>query len=97
MDGWTLIRFPHIVAVAFFVGGQPVLAVAIAVLVATGSAMATHLELWHDHELEVKLALGALVGVLIGLHVVAPRRRALSMAVLVVSLAVVWLGVDLSH
>ena len=76
-DGWTLIRYLHIVALAFFVGGQLMLviavvpavrgegndaatlrgivrrfgagsAVALAVLVATGVAMASHLQRWQD-------------------------------------------------
>jgi putative copper export protein len=122
---WTLIRFLHLVALAFFVGGQLLLVVAvvpalrgqrddvamravarrfgigslvaIAVLVATGAAMASHFSLWHDHVLQVKLALVVLIGVLIALHIVAPSSRALSIVVLLVSLAVVWLGVELAH
>jgi hypothetical protein len=125
VDAWTLIRFLHVVALAFFVGGQLVLvvavvpairrhggesalravarrfgiasAVAIAVLIATGSAMAAHFARWHDHELQIKLMLVVLVGVLIGLHIITPVSRAISIAVLLVSLVVVWLGVDLSH
>jgi uncharacterized membrane protein len=125
MDLWTLIRFLHVVALAFFVGGQLVLvvavvpavrrhggdtalravarrfgvasAVAIAVLIATGSAMAAHFGRWQDHELQIKLMLVVLVGVLIGLHIATPVSRAVSIAVLLVSLVVVWLGVDLSH
>jgi hypothetical protein len=59
---WTLIRFLHLLGMAFFVGGQPVL-----------------------------------VGVLLGRHAVAPRSRALALTVLLVPLAIVWLGVDLAH
>jgi putative copper export protein len=122
---WTLIRFLHLVALAFFVGGQLVLVVAVvpalrghsddaamravarrfgigslvavAVLVATGAAMASHFARWHDHVLQVKLMLVVLIGVLIALHVVTPASRPLSIAVFLVSLAVVWLGVELAH
>jgi hypothetical protein len=122
VDLWTVIRFTHIVALAFFVGGQLVLVaavvpalrdgaampavarrfgmgsgVALAALVATGVAMAEHASRWSDTTLHVKLALIVLIGVLLGLHVVAPRSRALSAAVLLASLAVVWLGVELAH
>jgi hypothetical protein len=38
-----------------------------------------------------------LVGLLLGLHLVAPRRRVLSVAVFVASLVIVWLGVELAH
>ena len=124
MDAWTLIRFLHIVALAFFVGGQLLLVavvpvvrrhggdaalrgvarrfgmgslVAIVVLVATGAAMASHFALWLDDVLRLKLALVVLIGVLIALHIAAPTSRALSIAVLVATLLVVWLGVELTH
>ena len=125
MDAWTLTRFLHIVALAFFVGGQLVLVVAVVpavhragddalmrdvarrfgigslvaiiVLVATGAAMASHLGRWHDSALQVKLMLVVLVGVLIVFHITSPNSRALSMLVFLVSLAVVWLGVELTH
>jgi hypothetical protein len=124
MDAWTLVRFLHIVALAFFVGGQLLLAVvvpvvrrhggdvalrgvarrfgvgslvAIVVLVATGAAMATHFALWRDDVLRLKLVLVIFIGVLIALHIAAPTSRALSIAVLLASLLVVWLGVELSH
>ena len=125
MEPWTLIRFLHVVALAFFVGGQLVLVVAIVpavhragddalmsdvarrfgigslgaivVLVATGAAMAAHLGRWHDSVLQVKLMLVVLVGVLIVFHIASPHSRALSMLVFLVSLAIVWLGVELAH
>ena len=125
MDAWTFIRFLHVVALAFFIGGQLMLVlavvpavrrhgdeaamravarrfgigslVAIVTLVATGAAMASHFARWEDDVLRAKLALVVLIGVLIGLHVVAPTSRALSAALLVTSLVVVWLGVELVH
>ena len=66
-------------------------------LVATGVAMASHLDRWHDDTLQLKLALVVLVGVLLGLHAVAPTSRVLSLTVLLVSLVIVWLGVELAH
>jgi uncharacterized membrane protein len=122
---WTLIRYLHLLAVTFFVGGQLMLviavvpalrgkgndaamrgivrrfgagsAVALAVLVATGVAMASHLQRWQDDTLQRKLALSVLVVVLIGFHAITPRSRVLSLTVLVMSLLIVWLGVDLAH
>ena len=120
---WTFIRFLHIVALVFFVGGQLMLvvavrpavreheaamrrvavrfgigsAVALAVLIGTGAAMASHFSLWSDPTLHAKLALLVLVFVLVGLHVVSPRSRALSYATLAASLLIVWLGVKLTY
>ena len=106
METWTFIRFLHLVALAFFVGGQLMLVVAvvpavrrhgddvamravarrvgigslvaIAVLLATGAAMASRFAGWQDHLLQVKLMLVALIGVLIPLDMVTPSSRALS-------------------
>jgi uncharacterized membrane protein len=120
---WTFIRYLHIVALIFFVGGQLTLAVAVApvvreheaamraaarrfgigsavalaVLIATGAAMASHYSLWSDPTLHAKLALLVLVFVLTGMHVVAPRSRALSYGTLAASLLIVWLGVKLTY
>jgi uncharacterized membrane protein len=125
VTGWTVIRFLHVVAILFFVGGQLILAaavapavrrhggeeamgsiarrfgigsaIALAVLITTGIAMASHYDDWGDGVLQAKLALVVLVFVLTGLHLVVPRRRALSYATLAVSLAIVYLGVELAH
>jgi len=125
MDVWTLIHFLHLVALAFFVGGQLMLVVAvvpavrrhgddvamravarrfgvgslfaIVVLIATGTALASHFSRWQDNVLQVKLMLVVLIGVLIAFHIVTPSSRALSLALFLVSLVVVWLGVELIH
>jgi putative copper export protein len=124
VEAWELVRFLHVVALAFFVGGQimlivaivPVLSerdedimravarrfglasgVAIAVLLATGIALASHFSRWQDETLQAKLAVLVLVGVLTALHVATPYSRAVSLALAGSSLTVVWLGVALTH
>jgi uncharacterized membrane protein len=124
-DLWLAIRWLHVLAMAFFVGGQMLLAfvvvpalrdapdrtplraaarrfgygtlVAIAVLLATGSAMASHFRLWSDGTLQLKLALVALVAVLVVWHIRRPTMHALEGAVFLVSLVIVWLGLSLAH
>jgi uncharacterized membrane protein len=124
---WEAVRWAHLIAMAFFVGGQLVLAaavvpafrrsegagreplraiargfgqgtlVAIAVLLATGAAMASHYGDWDEGALHVKLALVALAAVLVIAHLRRPQAHALEGAIFVVSLAIVWLGVAVAH
>jgi peptidoglycan/LPS O-acetylase OafA/YrhL len=122
---WTVIRYLHEVALAFFLGGQLMLVmavvpvvrrhgseaamaavarrfgigsgVALVVLLATGIAMAGHYSRWEDSTLQIKLMLVVLLAVLLGMHVVSPKARALSIAVLLSTLVIVWLGVELAH
>jgi uncharacterized membrane protein len=110
---------------AFFVGGQLVLAavlvpveraapdpermraaarrfgvgsaIALVVLLATGIAMADHYSLWSSSTLQIKLTL---IGVLIALtlvHLRFPRTHALQGVIFLITLAVVWFGVDLAN
>ncbi len=124
---WELIRWFHLIAMAFFVGGQLVLAaavvpafrraegrdreplraiarrfgqgtlVAIAVLIATGAAMAGHFQQWDDGTLQVKLALVTVVAILVGVHIRRPQNHALDGLIFLGSLAIVWCGVAISH
>jgi uncharacterized membrane protein len=122
---WLAVLWLHVLAMAFFVGGQLLLAiavvpvarrsgdleqlravarrfgwgtlVAIGVLLATGSAMATHYDLWNDGTLRVKLALVALVTVFVVWHMRRPTMHALEAAIFLLSLVIVWLGLTLAQ
>ena len=121
---WQAILFLHLVAMAFFLGGQLLLAAAVVpalrgdenreqlravarrfgwgsllalgVLIATGSAMASHLDLWSDGTLHVKLALVAVALGLVGAHLRYARAHLLQAAVFLVTLAIVWEAVQLA-
>jgi putative copper export protein len=71
--------------------------VALAVLVGTGAAMASHFDEWSDGVLQVKLGLVGLVVLLVLAHIRLSERRELDGVILLVSLAIVWLGVTLAH
>jgi uncharacterized membrane protein len=70
---------------------------AIAVLVATGSALASHEMQWDSGTLQVKLGLVVAAGVAIVWHMRRPGARAIEGLVFLLSLAIVWLGLALAH
>jgi uncharacterized membrane protein len=71
--------------------------IALAVLIATGVAMASHYGDWGSSTLHVKLALVVVAGLLVLAHMRLPRAHALEGLIFLVSLAIVWLGVALAH
>jgi uncharacterized membrane protein len=125
-DFWQAVLYLHLLAMAFFVGGQlvfgiavvPVLRsdpdperermrgiarrfgygslIALGVLVVTGWAMASHYHLWHSSTLQWKLGLVVAVIALTLIHLKRPKLHALQGAVLLASLAIVWLGLELA-
>ncbi len=119
--GWDAVVYLHLVAMAFFLGGQLLVAVsvpvlrrqpellravarrfgwgslaALAVLAATGAALASHEHLWGSSTLQLKIGLVALLVVLALAHLRFARLAALQAAIFIVTLAVVWLGVRLA-
>jgi uncharacterized membrane protein len=121
---WQAVVYLHLLAMAFFLGGQLLIAVAVvpvergeenrerlraiarrfgwgalvalAVLLATGVAMASHFHYWGSGTLHVKLGLVGLVTVLVAVHLRYPRAHLLQAAIFLVTLAIVWAGVDLA-
>src|SRR3954447_18099396 len=69
--------------------------VALAILIFTGAWMASRDHLWDNSTLHLKLGLVALVSVLILWHLRAGSVRWLQGAIFVVSLVIVWLGLEL--
>jgi putative copper export protein len=124
-DLWQAVLFVHVLAVAFFVGGQLFIAaavvpverlnpdpdrlratvrrfgvgsvVALAALLLTGIALASHYDLWSSETLRLKLIVVGLVIILALGHLRWPRARSVQAAILLGSLVAVWLGIELAH
>ncbi|GIK78650.1 MAG: hypothetical protein EDQ89_02845 [Acidobacteria bacterium] len=121
---WQAVLYVHLLAMAFFLGGQLVVALALvpveranpdrerlravarrfgigsalalAVLLLTGIAMAERFSMWGSGTLRLKLVLvGALIALTL-IHLRFPRAHALQGLILVLTLVVVWLGLDLA-
>jgi putative copper export protein len=70
---------------------------ALAVLFATGSAMASREHLWADPTLQLKLGLVVVAAALVVAHVWRPRARTIEVLVFALSLAILYLGLALAH
>jgi uncharacterized membrane protein len=70
---------------------------ALAVLAATGTALAEHGARWDSGTLQVKLGLVVAVIAMIVWHMRRPGAHAIEAVVFLVSLAIVWLGLALAH
>ncbi|HVO53251.1 MAG TPA: hypothetical protein VMT37_02455 [Solirubrobacterales bacterium] len=120
---WQAVLYIHLLAMAFFVGGQLVFGLAVvpvlrgdaerermravarrfgygslaalAVLLVTGWAMASHYDLFGNSTLQWKLALVGLLIVLALAHLRWGKAHLLQGAILLTTLVIVWLGVEL--
>jgi uncharacterized membrane protein len=72
-------------------------AIALLLIIGTGTWMALEDNLFSEPLLHAKLGLLALIFVLTGLHTKVPYARALSLSIFVLSLVLVVLGVQLSQ
>lgn len=118
-----VVLFVHVIAMAFFVGGQIMLAativpversnpdparmkaiaqgfgwgslVAVGTSIFTGMLLASHYSLWGNSTLHIKLALLALTFVSLGAHLKYPKAHALMGLTFVLTLGVVWFGLEL--
>ena len=122
--GWDIVLYLHLIAMAFFLGGQLVIGLAlvpverkapepdrmravarrfgwgavVSLIISwlTGAALASHLNLWSSTTLNIKMGLFFVLLVLILLHLRYPKVHALQAATLLITLVVVWLGLELS-
>ena len=69
--------------------------IALAILLVTGAAMASHYELWDSSTLQLKVGLVALALLLTVAHLRFPKLHALQAAILIDTLVIVWLGLSL--
>ena len=89
---WGTILWLHLLAMAFFVGGQLFLALAVVPVERRNPDRR-----WGDGTLQVKLALVALTAGLVVWHMRRPQNHAIESAILVFSVAIVALGVALAR
>jgi uncharacterized membrane protein len=115
--------FLHVVAMAFFLGGQLMLAstvvpversnpdparmraiarrfglgslVALGVLLFTGMLMASHYELWDYGDFQVKMGLVVALIASVLAHMRFPKAHALMGLTFLLTLGIVWIGLDL--
>lgn len=120
---WQAVLYLHLLAMAFFVGGQLVFGLAVVpilrgdtdrermrtiarrfgygslaalgALLLTGWAMASHEDLWDSSTLQWKLGLVGVAIALTVVHLRRPKLHVLQAAILLASLAIVWLGLEL--
>jgi hypothetical protein len=59
--------------------------------------MASHLDLWSDHTLQIKLGLVVVVAALIFVHMRKPEIHAIDAAIFLATLAIVWCGVVIAN
>jgi uncharacterized membrane protein len=125
MTKWEIVRWLHLLAMAFFIGGQMVLAgavvpafrgseerdrlraiarrfgagslIALVVLLVTGALMANRFHLWDDGQFQLKLGLVVATGGLVVWHMRRPNQHWQEGLIFLFSLAIVWIGVALSH
>jgi hypothetical protein len=88
-DFWETVRWLHVLAMAFFVGGQLFLAVAVVPVERAAPD--------RDRLRAIALTLVALVAGLVVWHMRRPAMHALEGAIFIVSLVIVWLGLSLAH
>ncbi|MEX0621150.1 MAG: hypothetical protein WD181_06160 [Solirubrobacterales bacterium] len=118
-----LVLFIHVIAMAFFVGGQIMLAativpversnpdptrmraiarnfgwgslIAIGISIFTGMLLASHYNLWSDGALHIKLTLLVLTLVSLAAHMKFPKIHALMGLTFVLTLSIVWFGLEI--
>ncbi|HTU13606.1 MAG TPA: hypothetical protein VMF31_00280 [Solirubrobacterales bacterium] len=118
-----VLLFLHVVAMAFFLGGQLMLAatvvpversnpdparmkaiaqrfglgslVALGVLLFTGMLMASHYDLWSYGDFQVKMGLVVALIVSVFAHMMLPKAHVLMGLTFVLTLGIVWIGLDL--
>jgi len=118
-----VLLFLHVVAMAFFLGGQLMLAatvvpversnpdparmrgiaqrfgigslIALGVLLFTGMLMASHYELWDLRDFQIKMGLVVALIVSVLAHMQYPKAHALMGLTFVLTLGIVWIGLDL--